>query len=104
MGPEKEEGFDEIRYDWNKNGKAKDYMKNWVLEKKLITRVENLVPGQWFYAKQREWQKTFGHYQAKQNEWRASVWKKAAAKIAAEKEAAEKAGREKDAEATGEEK
>merc|ERR1712060_320565 len=128
--PEKDEGFDEIRYDWSKNGKARDYMKNWVLEKKLITRVENLVPGQWFHTKQREWQKVFGQYQAKQNEWRASVWKKesekaakkaakvaaaqakaaekaakAAAKAAAEKEAAEKAEKEKaEAEAAGEEK
>merc|ERR1712032_964412 len=54
--PEKDEGFDEIRYDWHKSAKAQEYMKEWVLEKKLGTKVENLQPGEWFNTKMSEWQ------------------------------------------------
>merc|ERR1712217_929248 len=49
--PDKEEGFDEIRHDWAKQPKASEYVKNWVLERKLTTRIDDLKPGQWFLGK-----------------------------------------------------
>merc|ERR1712107_870356 len=46
--PEKEEGFDEIKFDWADVAKSKAYLKIWIMEKKISTRVEDLVPSQWF--------------------------------------------------------
>merc|ERR1711957_407315 len=35
--PEKDEGFTEIRYEWAKAPKSKEYLKAWILEKKTST-------------------------------------------------------------------
>merc|ERR1712113_452677 len=33
--PEKDEGFDDIRYEWQNEDTSKEYLRKWVLEKKL---------------------------------------------------------------------
>merc|ERR1711920_305562 len=49
--PQKEEGFDDIRYEWEKAGKADAYLRDWVMNKKLTTRIDNIKPGQFFKDK-----------------------------------------------------
>jgi len=75
--PEKEEGFDDIRYEWQKEAASKDYLRKWVLDRKLTSRIEDLQPGQWFVDKLVEWTKTYSEWQAKQKEYKNSAAKKA---------------------------
>merc|ERR1712129_374324 len=63
--PEKSEGFDEVIFDWQAEAGAKKYLKTWVLDRKRISRVENLKPSQWFNDKLKEWQTQFAEFQAK---------------------------------------
>merc|ERR1711966_378589 len=48
--PEKAEGFDDIRYEWQKAPKCADHLKEWKLEKKVQLKIEDLRPGEWFQA------------------------------------------------------
>jgi len=90
--PDKDEGFDDIEFDWSKRGKCTDYLKSWVLEKKSTTRIEDLKPSEWFNSEWTRWQKTMQAWHSKQNEYRAAVAKKEADKAAkAAKKAAAKA-------------
>lgn len=92
MLPDKEEGFDEIKFDWSKKQKCAEYLKAWVLEKKNTTRIEDLKPSEWFNTEWTRWQKTMQTWHSKQNEHRAAVAKKEADKAAkAAKKAAAKA-------------
>eukprot|EP00927_Polykrikos_kofoidii_P025584 TRINITY_DN2295_c0_g1_i1.p1 TRINITY_DN2295_c0_g1~~TRINITY_DN2295_c0_g1_i1.p1 ORF type:complete len:987 (+),score=185.05 TRINITY_DN2295_c0_g1_i1:62-2962(+) len=54
--PTEEEGFDEIRFVWQQRSECEDYLKQWIAEKKLTQRVEDLQPGDWFKRKWSEWQ------------------------------------------------
>eukprot|EP00931_Biecheleriopsis_adriatica_P064435 TRINITY_DN39212_c0_g1_i1.p1 TRINITY_DN39212_c0_g1~~TRINITY_DN39212_c0_g1_i1.p1 ORF type:complete len:900 (+),score=229.97 TRINITY_DN39212_c0_g1_i1:49-2700(+) len=74
--PTKEDGFDEIRYVWQPEQKAAQYMRSWVGERKQTSRVEDLVPGEWFMTKWKEWQKQVGAFHAKQNAHKASESRK----------------------------
>jgi len=74
--PVKEEGFDELRYPWQNQDKVKEYLKAWVQDRKLTSRVEDLEPGDWFLARQKEWQKALAAWHAKQSSWKASETKK----------------------------
>eukprot|EP00931_Biecheleriopsis_adriatica_P072150 TRINITY_DN461_c0_g1_i1.p1 TRINITY_DN461_c0_g1~~TRINITY_DN461_c0_g1_i1.p1 ORF type:complete len:622 (-),score=217.12 TRINITY_DN461_c0_g1_i1:112-1824(-) len=98
--PTKAEGFDELKCVWQAEQKATQYMKSWVQEKKLNSRVEDLVGGEWFQKKFQEWNKTIQSYHAKQNAFKASVSQKAteAALFETKKKAyeAEKAKAEKE--------
>lgn len=97
--PDKEEeAFDEVRYDWAKGEKCKEYLRQWIRDRKLTIRVEDLQPSEWFNTKWKEWQKTLQVWHSKQNQYKAAMTKKAAndnaklaAKEAKKKEAAEKA-------------
>merc|ERR1712194_419706 len=53
--PEKGEGFDAVKYAWQKDAKADEYMKSWISERKLTQRVEDLAPGDRFREQQTEW-------------------------------------------------
>merc|ERR1712187_193669 len=75
--PEKDEGFDEIRYEWHKNDICKGYLKQWVQDRKLTTRVEDLTPSEWFSNKWKDWQKALQTWHGKQNQYKATVAKKA---------------------------
>mmetsp|Transcript_4847 Transcript_4847/g.11307 ORF Transcript_4847/g.11307 Transcript_4847/m.11307 type:complete len:908 (-) Transcript_4847:111-2834(-) len=93
--PEKQEGFDEVAFEWAKADKAKDYLKAWILERKLTTRIEDLHPSTWFHQKLAQWQRVLQEWHGKQNAFKTAIQKKAAekaakvAKAAAAKKAAE---------------
>eukprot|EP00927_Polykrikos_kofoidii_P048680 TRINITY_DN42919_c0_g1_i1.p1 TRINITY_DN42919_c0_g1~~TRINITY_DN42919_c0_g1_i1.p1 ORF type:complete len:927 (+),score=183.65 TRINITY_DN42919_c0_g1_i1:88-2868(+) len=87
--PEENEGFDEIRYDWQKAEPCREYLKKWVLERKLTTRIEELNPSDWFAGKWKDWQKVLQSWHGKQTAYKAAVAK--AAEDEAAREAAKKA-------------
>jgi len=70
--PEKEEGFDAVNYEWQKEAKSKEYLRKWVLETKLTSRLEDLQPSQYFKDKMAAWQKQFGEWQTKQKAFKAA--------------------------------
>merc|ERR1711933_605717 len=78
--PASDEGFDEVRYPWFKEKKAAEYFKDWILERKLTTRVEDIRPSEWFDSQWRRWNVVFQTWTAKQNEYKAHVAKKMAEK------------------------
>merc|ERR1712238_104779 len=100
MLPEKAEGFDDLRYEWSKGTKCNDYLKQWVLDKKITMRIEDLTPGSWFHKKNADYQRVVQTWHAKQNEHKAKVARKIAlAAEKARKEAEKKAKEEEDAKA-----
>jgi len=70
--PEKEEGFDDIQFEWLKGDKAKDYLKSWVQKKKLTSRIEDIKPGQHFKDTKASFDKTVGEWKEKLKAWTAS--------------------------------
>jgi len=74
--PEKEEGFDAINYEWQQEAKSKEYLRKWVVETKLTSRIEDLQPSQYFKDKAAAWQKQFGEWQTKQRAFKAAAPKK----------------------------
>jgi len=100
--------FDSVKYSWAKEKEAATYVKNWVLEKKLTTRVEDIVPSAWFKTKNAAWATESGKWKSKANEYKQAIAKKeqakrakAAAKVAAEKKAKMEAEKKAKAEAEG---
>lgn len=94
--PEKTEPFEEIKYVWHSEVKAKPYLRDWIQMRKMTSRVEDLQPSEWFNAKWKEWQKILQSFHGKQNAFKAAEAKKtseAAAKEARKKE--REAAREK---------
>merc|ERR1740129_1219904 len=63
--PDKSEGFDDIRFEWQNENKSKDYLQKWVLEKKLTSRIEDLQPSEWFKNKHAEWTKILEEWKGK---------------------------------------
>jgi len=80
--PEAEEGFDSVKYSWNKDKEAATYMQEWVSAKKQTTRVEDISAGADFKKAFAEWQKTLSAWKGKQNDYKAQVAKKLLAKNA----------------------
>eukprot|EP00927_Polykrikos_kofoidii_P065899 TRINITY_DN615_c0_g3_i1.p1 TRINITY_DN615_c0_g3~~TRINITY_DN615_c0_g3_i1.p1 ORF type:complete len:1029 (-),score=234.97 TRINITY_DN615_c0_g3_i1:166-3252(-) len=68
--PRKEEGFDDIHFDWHKRAASTEYMKQWILEKKITTRVEDITPSDWFREQWSGWQAQLQKWHQKQNEWK----------------------------------
>merc|ERR1711972_1055713 len=68
--PEKDEGFDDITYSWTKGTKAQEYIKKWILERKLSTKVEDLVPSKWFWDEKSRYEGELAKFHAKLAEWR----------------------------------
>jgi hypothetical protein len=81
--PTKGEGFDEIKYAWDKDGAATTYFTSYLTEKKRTTRLEDLKPGTWFNDKLKEWTKTAKEWVQAQKKAKAEEGKK---KLAKEKE------------------
>merc|ERR1712217_910636 len=75
--PEKEEGFDELKYDWQNAAASKEYLRKWVSDRKRTAKIEDLQPGDWFKEKLGECLKTYAAWQAKHKEYAASPAKKA---------------------------
>jgi len=70
--PEKDEGFDEVRYEWQNEEKSKAYLKNWVLEKKITSRVEDLTPSESFQTKLAEFKKALQEWKDKVKAFKSS--------------------------------
>jgi len=86
--------FDTVKYSWAKDKEAAEYLKNWILSKKLVTRVEDISPSASFKQKSQQWSSTLQQWRTKQADYRSMVAKKvaaknakAAAKVAAERKA-----------------
>merc|ERR1712151_790215 len=62
--PQKTEGFDEVRYEWQQAAKCKERLENYVADKKLTARMEDLMPSEWFSDKWKAWQKAVQSWQA----------------------------------------
>merc|ERR1711957_567251 len=61
--PSKAEGFDEVVFDWQKEGKVQEYLKTWLKERKKTIRAEDLTPSPWFQEKLKAFQGTLKEYQ-----------------------------------------
>jgi len=83
--PEKSEGFDDMKYEWQPVAKATEHLTKWRQHKKITARVEELVPGEWFTKQQGEWSKFLTVMKARQNDYKSAVAAKAAAKANREK-------------------
>ncbi|CAE8581634.1 unnamed protein product [Polarella glacialis] len=70
--PDKEEGFDDVRYEWQPAAKSKEYLRNWVLETKRTSCITDLQPSPSFKEKQAAWTKQFLEWQSKQKIFRAA--------------------------------
>jgi len=75
--PEASEGFDDVSYEWQDAESSGAYLRKWVLDRKLTSRIEDLEPGRWFQDKVEAWIKTHKEWQAKQKEYQSSAAKKA---------------------------
>merc|ERR1712048_1093089 len=64
--PDKDEGFDEVTFEWQKEKESKQYVQNWVLERKRTTRMEHLQPSGWFKTQAAEFSKKLQEWQTKQ--------------------------------------
>mmetsp|Transcript_22045 Transcript_22045/g.48166 ORF Transcript_22045/g.48166 Transcript_22045/m.48166 type:complete len:841 (-) Transcript_22045:70-2592(-) len=82
--PTEEEGFDDVNYLWSKADKGASFLKNWILEKKLTTRVEDLTPGEWAGKVSRDFTLALSIWQRKLQEYKDKVAKKARDKAAKE--------------------
>merc|ERR1740121_1528743 len=67
--PDKEEGFAEVKYEWYKTAKASSFLKEWISNKKLTVRVEDLQPGEWFTKQWSSWQTQVQQWHAKRAEY-----------------------------------
>merc|ERR1712136_90284 len=67
--PESDEGFDVIRYEWQDADASKEYLRKWVLEKKLTSRIEDLQPSPWFQERLAAWHKAIAEWMKKQKEF-----------------------------------
>lgn len=65
--PEDDEGFDEVKFEWQARAAAEEYMKTWVKEQKMKTRVENLQPSDWFRERLTAWNRDLQMWQAGQS-------------------------------------
>jgi len=68
--PDKSEGFDEIKFEWQPEGKSRSYLDTWRKQRKLTTRIDDIQAGEWFKTTLAEFQKTTEDYQAKQKEYK----------------------------------
>merc|ERR1712066_763974 len=64
--PDSDEGFDEVKYEWTKSAsKCKEVVAEYKLNRKLVTRVEDLMPSPWFHQEWKKWQATLQGWNAK---------------------------------------
>jgi hypothetical protein len=93
--------FDLVKHTWAKEKEAAAYVKNWVLEKKHTTRVEDIVPSAGFKQQNQKWQSVLGQWKGSADAYKRMKAAKAAAKSA---KAAKKIMAEKKAKAEAEKK
>jgi len=74
--PDKSEGFDLVRYEWSKDAKALEYLKQWKLNRKINSRVEELRPSAWFHQKVQQMSKATKEWRQRVTDWKAEQLKK----------------------------
>jgi len=67
--PEKEEGFADVKYEWTKKAQCASFLKEWIQNMKLTSRVEELQPGEWFTKQWVSWQQELQSWHAKKTEY-----------------------------------
>merc|ERR1711870_112045 len=92
--PDKSEGFDEMRYEWEGAKESYDYLRKWVVARKQNDRMDDLEPSAWWKDKHAEWIQTFHDWQAKQKEFKNSEIMRAKEEKAREKEEAKQKAEE----------
>lgn len=75
--PSKEEGFDEIVYEWQPEAACSEVLKSYVLEYKNTHTVDELKPGAWFEEQNKAWIKALGEWKKKQGVWKDPAKRKA---------------------------
>merc|ERR1712048_1443454 len=68
--PEKSEGFDEMRYEWQNEKKCQERVATYVSDKKLTARMEDLIPSEWFSDRWKSWQKQMQGWQSKSSSYK----------------------------------
>ncbi|CAJ1406374.1 unnamed protein product [Effrenium voratum] len=66
----KEEGFEEVRFEWAPGHQCEETLRRWVLERKLTQRVQDLKPDNWFRDCQEAWQEHLARWKRRQEDWR----------------------------------
>jgi len=84
--PSVDEDFNEIRYEWASEVTAIEYMRSWMQAKKITTRIEDLVPSEWFLSRTMEWQRLSQEWQGKQKEFKQDPVRRQAALVRMQKE------------------
>mmetsp|Transcript_114697 Transcript_114697/g.370635 ORF Transcript_114697/g.370635 Transcript_114697/m.370635 type:complete len:807 (+) Transcript_114697:76-2496(+) len=79
--PEAGDGFDDLRFEWQPATACSEYLREWMLKRKVTQRVEDIQPSKWFKDKLGEWQKSVQDWKKKQSEWKKVLdqlqeWKK----------------------------
>merc|ERR1712048_782 len=68
--PAKTEGFADIKFAFQQEKKAQEYLSQWISQKKLTQRVESLTPGDWFKQQKTEWEKLVNEWKRKQHDFK----------------------------------
>merc|ERR1711879_440066 len=64
--PKKAEGFDAINFHWSDEKKSTEYLSKWVLNQKIISRIDDLKPGEWFTKTNESFKKNIDEWKEKQ--------------------------------------
>jgi len=78
--PEKDEGFDDVKFNWSDAAKSKALMKTYILDKKATTRVEDINPSAWFREKTAAWEKSETQWKKVVNDYKSALARKDAEK------------------------
>merc|ERR1711933_642378 len=76
--PGDDEGIDMVTYAWQPLEQCQTYLAEWIRERKLTQRVEELQPSDWFKEKWSEWQKQLSAWKKAQQEFKDPVLRKKA--------------------------
>merc|ERR1712039_966277 len=67
--PQDGEGFDAIEFDWKPKDACEEHMKQWILNRKLTVRIDDIKPSDWFKLKLADWQNCLQSWHAKRVEY-----------------------------------
>eukprot|EP00933_Yihiella_yeosuensis_P039023 TRINITY_DN3296_c1_g1_i1.p1 TRINITY_DN3296_c1_g1~~TRINITY_DN3296_c1_g1_i1.p1 ORF type:complete len:963 (-),score=309.24 TRINITY_DN3296_c1_g1_i1:677-3565(-) len=81
--PSADEGFDEVEYAWLAKAASETYLKQWIRDRKVTTRLEDIQPTDYFKDKWQSWQRDLQSWHVKHMEMKDPV-KRAAALAAKE--------------------
>merc|ERR1712194_565211 len=97
--PEKAEGFDEVRFSWGDTKKSKEYLRNYIIDQKIKSRVLKIGPTPWFRERVSAWEQGVATWHAKVKAYRAATQARLQKKQEKERKAAAAAKKKADEEA-----